>query len=148
MQINKLRAAYYAPATLVGERYSITLAAVRERAERLLAEAPENLDTPQRWIWAVSALEGGAYPSGDQTEPAVGWGGDHSKQLHRQIAAVNRDRRLGCARGDLHADFWSFCFCITGRVPQELTVSAVDTVVECWADWRGTRHDRARRRAS
>jgi len=134
--IKILRAAYHAPALIAAERYSIKLADVRDRAERLLADAPAELEGPHRWIWAVSAFEAGAYPSGDSTSPAIGWGGEHAKQLHRQIARVNREHGLGYAARDLHGAFWGFCFAICGRVPQELTVSTVDTVVDCWIDWR------------
>jgi hypothetical protein len=136
-----LRSTYAELAALAARRYRISMGDVKDRAGRLLPEAPERNDPEtgdaERWIWAVSALLDGAYPRGESVEAVPGWNGAASRRLHAELGEYNRDYRSGLASKALHADFWHFCFCICGRTPAEIDRQACEVAIDLWARTRG-----------
>ena len=141
--IQTLRACYADLAAQAALRWSLNMGSVKERAARLLPEAPERADAEtaeaERWISAVSSFLDGGYPRGEAVEATPGWDGAASRRIHAELSQVNREQRIGLSSRDLHRDFWGFCFAICGRVPQELDRQACETCLDLWASTRGAR---------
>ena len=100
-------------------------ATFRARCERLM-ELEGTEPTPAAWVMAAATFSEGGYPSKDLIEPLPGWGGLASRRIHGELGSFARE--WGC--GDLHDAFWSYCFMVCGRVPQEMDQRAVRQVLD------------------